>query len=69
MPSYGTALDYVGRCHPLTSLARVLGSKIEGLTLNLPSRNALEIFQKLGREDSITSEMFFTIFMIACHAS
>ena len=35
--------------------------------LNFPSIKSFEIRQKLGREDIIASETFFTISKIACH--
>ena len=35
--------------------------------LNFPSIKSFEIRQKLGREDNIASETFFTISRIACH--
>ena len=35
--------------------------------LNFPSIKSFEIRQKLGREDIIGSETFFTISRIACH--
>jgi hypothetical protein len=37
--------------------------------LNLPSKKLFEIFQKLGNEETITSETFFTMSQIACQTS
>jgi hypothetical protein len=37
--------------------------------LNFPSKKLLAIFQKLGNEETITSDIIFTISQVACHTS